>query len=100
MNKLEFIQITRKETGSIARVCNKHYDAIFRAITKAVIRDGSFSILGFGTFKIVSRKARKGAHPQTRERIMIPANKTIAFRPCREFRWAVNEVDTNRNTVR
>ena len=91
MNKPELIQMTKKETGSITKVCNKHYDAIFKAITQAVIRDGSFSILGFGTFKVVSRKARKGTHPQTRERIMIPANKTVTFRPCREFRWAVND---------
>ena len=38
-------------------------------------------ISGFGTFKVNDRKARKGISPKTQEEMIIPASKTVTFKP-------------------
>ena len=39
------------------------------------------SISGFGSFKVVQRKARKGRNPRTGEALQIPASKAVKFTP-------------------
>lgn len=90
MTKIELIKILSKATGSTLKVSEKHFNAIFKVLANRITNEGSLLIPHFGTFKVISRKARRGVNPQTGERIMIPANRTIAFRPTRELRWSVN----------
>jgi len=47
------------------------------------------TLVGFGTFQVMERKARKGRNPQTRETINIPAKKVPKFRPGKGLREAV-----------
>ena len=37
------------------------------------------TLVGFGTFKVVKRKARTGVNPQTKEKLKIPARKAVKF---------------------
>jgi DNA-binding protein HU-beta len=46
-------------------------------------------LIGFGTFKVVKRKARKGRNPQTGKVIKIKAKKVPKFVPGKAFREAV-----------
>ena len=43
-------------------------------------------ISGFGTFKVNDRKARKGISPKTQEEMIIPASKTVTFKPSNRLR--------------
>ena len=53
-------------------------DCVLSSITKALGKGDSVSLIGFGTFKVAERKARKGRNPQTGEEIDIAAsNPTI-----------------------
>ena len=54
-------------------------DSIFSTIIKALKKKDSVSLVGFGTFKVDKRKARKGRNPQTGEEIKIKAKKVPKF---------------------
>ena len=54
-------------------------DCVLSSITKALGKGDSVSLIGFGTFKVSKRKARKGRNPQTGEEINIAASKVPKF---------------------
>ncbi|MFO7556529.1 MAG: HU family DNA-binding protein [Desulfobacterales bacterium] len=54
-------------------------DRVFLSITEALGKGDSVSLIGFGTFKIVERKSRKGRNPQTGEELYIAASKAPKF---------------------
>jgi len=47
------------------------------------------TLAGFGTFQIMTRKARRGVNPQTRQIIQIPSKKVPKFVPGKSFREKV-----------
>ena len=54
-------------------------DAVLSTITKALEKGDAVSLVGFGTFKVSERKARKGRNPQTGKEIDIAASKVPRF---------------------
>jgi DNA-binding protein HU-beta len=54
-------------------------DFVLSSITKALGKGDPVSLIGFGTFKVADRKARKGRNPQTGEEIDIAASKVPKF---------------------
>ena len=54
-------------------------DCVLSSIVTALGKGDSVSLVGFGTFKVVERKARKGRNPQTGGEINIPASKVPKF---------------------
>ncbi|UCG94831.1 MAG: HU family DNA-binding protein [Candidatus Aerophobus sp.] len=64
-------------------------DAIISAITDSLGREERVTLVGFGTFQTMKRKARTGVNPQTREVINIPAKKVPKFRPGKGLREKV-----------
>ena len=66
--------LTKRLTGDII-------DNAFGAISKSIKKDKRFSYLGFGTFTVRNRKARKGRNPQTGAEIKMKASKTVGFKP-------------------
>jgi DNA-binding protein HU-beta len=62
-------------------------DVVLSSITKALGKGEDVSLVGFGTFKVTNRKARKGRNPQTGEEIYIAASKVpkfVAGKPLKE----------------
>lgn len=64
-------------------------DRVFLSITEALGRGDSVSLIGFGTFKTVERKSRKGRNPQTGEELYIAASKAPKFVPGKALKAAV-----------
>jgi DNA-binding protein HU-beta len=54
-------------------------DVVLSSIAEALGKGDNVSLVGFGTFKVTSRKARKGRNPQTGEEIYIAASKVPKF---------------------
>ena len=54
-------------------------DCVLSSITNTLEKGGSLTLVGFGTFKVAERKARKGRNPQTGEEINIAASKVPKF---------------------
>ena len=64
-------------------------DAITSAITDSLERNEKVTLVGFGTFQVMEREARRGVNPQTRKTIQIPAKKVPKFRPGKGLREKV-----------
>ena len=64
-------------------------DCVLSSITKALGKGDSVSLIGFGTFKVAERKARKGRNPQTGEEIYIAASKVPKFVAAKALKEAV-----------
>ncbi|MDJ0624806.1 MAG: HU family DNA-binding protein [Candidatus Caenarcaniphilales bacterium] len=73
MNKTELIdkiaEQTQLEKTKVARTINTFLDVV----TDALSSHETVTLIGFGTFKVRRRKARKGVNPQTRKEMTIPA---------------------------
>jgi len=54
-------------------------ECVFSAITEALKNEDTVTLIGFGTFKVVKREARKGRNPQTGAEMDIEAKKVPKF---------------------
>ncbi len=80
MNKAELIERVAKEMDSTKAECERYLSAFLATIQKGLKKDKTVQLVGFGTFNVKKRKARKGRNPQTKEEIRIPASKTVTFK--------------------
>ena len=89
MNKSDLIDEVAKvvKTKKDAQVA---VDSIFSAITQAMKNEDTVTIIGFGTFKVSKRSARKGRNPQTGAEIDIKASNVPKFVPGKALKTAVN----------
>ncbi|MDX1319461.1 MAG: HU family DNA-binding protein [Oceanospirillum sp.] len=69
---------------------NEVLNAMLDEITGAVAKGDSVSLIGFGTFSVRERSARKGKNPQTGEPMDIPASKTVGFKVGKKLKDAVD----------
>ena len=79
MNKAELIDEVILYTGLTRRESGEAVNAIMLVITDSLARGEKVTLVGFGTFRVASRKARSGRNPQTGETIQIPAKKVPRF---------------------
>lgn len=56
-------------------------DATLESISQALANDDKIQLIGFGTFAVIEKPARKGRNPRTKEEIHIPARKVVKFKP-------------------
>ena len=63
----------------------KIFEIIFLEFTKALCRDENIEIRGFGTYKIVKRKARIGRNPKNSQLVQIPEKKAIKWKMSKTF---------------
>ena len=80
----EVAKIVSTKKGAQAAV-----DCVFSTITKALKKKATVTLIGFGTFKVAQRKARKGRHPQTGAEIKIKAKRVPKFVPGKALKDAV-----------
>ena len=78
MNKGDLVNEVAKVV-STKKAAQEVVDCIFSTITKALKKKNTVTLVGFGTFKVDKRKARKGRNPQTGEVIKIKAKKVPKF---------------------
>ena len=88
MNKGDLINEVAKVVGT-KKEAQEAVDCVFSSITKALKKGDAVTLVGFGTFKVTKRKARKGRNPQTGEEIKIKASKTPKFTPGKSLKEAV-----------
>ena len=88
MNKAELINEVAKVTCS-KKEADEALSAIIAAIKKALKKGDSVTLVGFGTFSVSKRKARKGRNPQTGAAIKIAAKKVPVFKAGKGFKDAV-----------
>jgi DNA-binding protein HU-beta len=81
MTKAELVEQMAKEAGITKAAANKALSSFVDAIKKALKKkDGKITLVGFGTFAKVRRKARQGINPATGEKIKIKARNAVRFK--------------------
>jgi len=85
MNKTELIDAGSAKAGLSKADGKKAVDAMVETILSEMEKGEKVSILGFGSFSVVEKAARKGVNPRTKEAIEIPARKGIKFKPGAEL---------------
>ena len=90
MTKAEIVEKAAKDAGiskvAAAAVLNSFMTSVTKALKK---KNGKVTLVGFGTFQKVRRKARKGRNPQTGEPIKIKATNIVKFRPGKKLRDSI-----------
>lgn len=83
MNKAELIEAVQKVYGSEAtkKQAADAVATVLEEIAKGIKKDKIVQVIGFGTFKATTRKARKGRNPKTGAAMNIKASKGIRFVP-------------------
>jgi DNA-binding protein HU-beta len=89
MTKTDLIAKVAEATEMTKKDSAKVVDAVLDAIAEALKNGEKVQLLGFGTFMIRERAARKGRNPQTGEEIDIPATKVPAFKASKQLKEAV-----------
>ncbi|MBB6444057.1 HU family DNA-binding protein [Bacillus benzoevorans] len=89
MNKTELIKAVSEKSELTQKDAAKVLDTVLETITSSLAKDDKVQIIGFGTFEVRERSARKGRNPQTGEEIEIAATKAPAFKPGKELKEAV-----------
>lgn len=83
MNKAELIDAVQKALGADTskRAATDAVNTVLDTIAKGIKKDKAVQIIGFGTFKVTKRAARKGRNPKTGEPMKIKASKGVRFSP-------------------
>ena len=91
MNKSELIAAMAAKTGETKKDAEIALDAMIAAITASLKKGDKVQLVGFGSFEVKKRAARKGRNPQTKEEIKISASKSPVFKPGKAFKDLVNK---------
>jgi DNA-binding protein HU-beta len=89
MNKQDLVNKVAEQFGLSKRQAGEIADFIFGDVMNTVRSGGEAAIAGFGSFRLVYRKARQGINPKTGEKISIPATRVPKFRPAKAFKEMV-----------
>ena len=80
MTKAELIAQMAKDANISKAAAGRALDSFTASVTKALKKGAKVTLVGFGTFSVSKRKARKGRNPQTGEIIKIKSGKRLRFK--------------------
>ena len=90
MTKAEIAQKVAEITGITQRDALLSVETFLESIKKALSKGDKVSIVGFGTFRLKTKKARIGRNPRSGQTIQIAAKKVPFFKAGKELREIVN----------
>ncbi len=90
MNKAELVAEVAAKTGETKKAAEASVDAVIATIRETLKKGEKIQLVGFGSFEVRKRAARKGRNPQTKEEIKIPASKAPVFRAGKQLKELVN----------
>lgn len=88
-NKAELVSEVASKTKLTKKQVANTVDAILDSIQESLAKGEKVQLIGFGTFEVRHRAARKGRNPQTGDEIEIPASEVPAFKPGKALKDAV-----------
>jgi DNA-binding protein HU-beta len=80
MNRADLMAGMAKDAKITKRQAAKALDALVDGVQEALSEGDGITLMGFGTFPVMSRSARRGRNPQTGREIFIPASKIPKFK--------------------
>lgn len=89
MTKSDLIEVMADGADISKAAAARALDSMVTGITKTLKKNGKVTLVGFGTFSVSKRKARKGRNPRTGETIKIPAAKLPKFSAGKAFKQGI-----------
>jgi DNA-binding protein HU-beta len=80
MNKTELINAISEKAGLSKVDSKKALDAFIETVGEEMKKGEKIALVGFGTFSVTEKAARKGINPRTKAPIDIPAKKVVKFK--------------------
>ena len=91
MNKAELVGKIAGKSGLTKKDSEAALNAFIASVQEALVKKDKVQLIGFGTFEVKERSARKGRNPQTGKEIDIPASKNPVFKAGKALKDAVNK---------
>ena len=89
MNKAQLVAAIADKAGLSKKDAEQALSAVFDEITEALKKGDKVQLVGFGSFEVRERAARKGRNPQTKQEITIPASRLPVFKAGKALKDAV-----------
>jgi len=86
MTKAELVDRVARATGLTKRASLQAVNAFVDTVAGALARNDKVTLVGFGTFDVATRKARKARNPRTGQIINVPSKKVPRFRAGTELK--------------
>ena len=90
MNKAELVAAVAAKTGATKKAAEESVNAFVEVVTNTLVEGEKVQLVGFGSFEVRKRAARKGRNPQTKEEIKIPASKAPVFKAGKGLKDIIN----------
>ncbi len=91
MSRDELIKKIAGEAGISQKLAGAALAAVLEGITEALKKGEKVTLVGFGSFSVAKRKARKGINPKTKAPLKIPARKVPVFKAGKKLKDAVKK---------
>ena len=88
-NKAELVEKIAAKTNLTKKDVTATVEALFETIQETLSKGEKVQVIGFGTFEVRERAARKGRNPQTGKEIKIAASKVPGFKAGKALKDAV-----------
>ncbi|WEV41310.1 HU family DNA-binding protein [Lactobacillus sp. ESL0681] len=89
VNKAELVAEVAQKADMTKKDTAKAIEATFATIQEDLAKGDKVQLIGFGSFEVRDRAARKGRNPQTGKVVKIPASKSPAFKAGKALKAAV-----------
>lgn len=92
MNKEELVKAIAAKAEMSQKDIAKALKSTLEVFTETFVKGEKVALVGFGTFNVKQRKARKGLNPRTKKPINIPAKKAVTFTSGKLLKNTINGV--------
>ena len=93
LTKKDLVNQVYMQIGFSKQVSENLIDEFFFLITENLIKEGIIKLSKFGTFSIRSKKSRIGRNPKTKEIKTISKREVVLFKPSKEFKNLINQIN-------
>ena len=97
MTKAELVEAVHGQLEGVARVSKREsselVELVFETIKDALRRGEKIELRGFGSFRLRRRDSRRGRNPKTGDRVDVPPKRVPYFKPGKELKDRINQVD-------
>lgn len=91
MNKSDLVASMAEKSDLSKKDAEKALNAFMESVEESLAKGDKVTLVGFGSFEVRERAARKGRNPQTKEEITIPATKAPIFKVGKALKDQVNK---------
>jgi DNA-binding protein HU-beta len=86
MNKADLVKAIATKSSLNQATAQKALESMLETFKDTLKKGDKIQLIGFGSFEVAKRAARKGVNPQTKKTISIPAKKVVKFKAGKELK--------------